>query len=78
MSALHKALRQAPDVTFLGELRDLDTVAVALHAAETGHLVLSTLMPMPRSRQTLAAAFHVVARQGPAERLRDQVAPSPG
>jgi twitching motility protein PilU len=41
--ALHKALRQAPDVIFLGEARDRDTVAVALHAAETGHLVLSTL-----------------------------------
>ncbi len=41
--ALHKALRQAPDVIFLGELRDRETVAVALHAAETGHLVLSTL-----------------------------------
>jgi twitching motility protein PilU len=41
--ALHKALRQAPDVIFLGELRDHETIAVALHAAETGHLVLSTL-----------------------------------
>jgi len=41
--ALHKALRQAPDVIFLGELRDRDTVAVALHSAETGHLVISTL-----------------------------------
>jgi twitching motility protein PilU len=41
--ALHKALRQAPDVIFLGELRDRETVAVALHSAETGHLVLSTL-----------------------------------
>jgi twitching motility protein PilU len=41
--ALQKALRQAPDVILVGELRDRDTVAVALHAAETGHLVLSTL-----------------------------------
>ena len=37
------ALRQAPDVIFVGELRDLETVSVALHSAETGHLVLSTL-----------------------------------
>lgn len=41
--ALQKALRQAPDVILVGELRDHDTVATALHAAETGHLVLSTL-----------------------------------
>jgi twitching motility protein PilU len=40
---LENALRQAPDVIFVGELRDRDTVAVALHSAETGHLVLSTL-----------------------------------
>jgi pilus retraction protein PilT len=41
--ALKEALRQAPDVIFVGELRDSETVATALHAAETGHLVLSTL-----------------------------------
>jgi twitching motility protein PilU len=40
---LKNALRQAPDVIFVGELRDPETVAVALHSAETGHLVLSTL-----------------------------------
>jgi twitching motility protein PilU len=40
---LRNALRQAPDVIFVGELRDAETVAVALHSAETGHLVLSTL-----------------------------------
>ena len=43
MVALQKALRQAPDVIFVGELRDRETVAIALHSAETGHLVLSTL-----------------------------------
>jgi len=40
---LQNALRQAPDVIFVGELRDTGTVAVALHSAETGHLVFSTL-----------------------------------
>ena len=40
---LKNALRQAPDVIFVGELRDPETAAVALHSAETGHLVLSTL-----------------------------------
>ena len=40
---LRNALRQAPDVIFVGELRDPETVSVALHSAETGHLVVSTL-----------------------------------
>lgn len=42
-SALKYVLRQAPDVILLGEMRDLETVQAALQAAETGHLVLSTL-----------------------------------
>ncbi len=41
--ALRAALRQDPDVILVGEIRDLDTVSIALTAAETGHLVLSTL-----------------------------------
>jgi twitching motility protein PilT len=41
--ALKHALRQDPDVVLVGEMRDLDTVALALTAAETGHLVLATL-----------------------------------
>jgi len=42
-AALRAALRQDPDVILVGEMRDLDTVATALTAAETGHLILSTL-----------------------------------
>lgn len=42
-TALVEALRQDPDVILVGEMRDLDTVRTALRAAETGHLVLSTL-----------------------------------
>ena len=42
-NALRAALRQDPDVIFVGELRDKETVEIALNAAETGHLVLSTL-----------------------------------
>ncbi len=42
-SALRGALRQDPDIILLGELRDLDTIRLALTAAETGHLVLATL-----------------------------------
>lgn len=41
--ALHACLRQDPDVILIGELRDLETIQTALSAAETGHLVLSTL-----------------------------------
>lgn len=41
--ALRAALREDPDVIMLGEMRDLDTISAALTAAETGHLVLSTL-----------------------------------
>ncbi len=42
-AALRAALRQDPDVILIGELRDLETVEIAMHAAETGHLVLGTL-----------------------------------
>jgi twitching motility protein PilT len=42
-AALRAALRQDPDVLLVGEMRDLETIAIALTAAETGHLVLSTL-----------------------------------
>ncbi|MBN2558748.1 MAG: type IV pilus twitching motility protein PilT [Clostridia bacterium] len=40
---LRSALRQDPDIIFVGEMRDLESIAIALTAAETGHLVLSTL-----------------------------------
>ena len=42
-NALRAALREDPDVVLVGEMRDLETIATALTAAETGHLVLSTL-----------------------------------
>ncbi len=43
LAALRAALRQDPDVILIGEMRDTETVRAALQAAETGHLVLSTL-----------------------------------
>ena len=43
MSGLRAALRQAPDVILLGEMRDFETIRTAMTAAETGHLVISTL-----------------------------------
>lgn len=42
-SALRVALREDPDVILVGEMRDLETISMALRAAETGHLVFSTL-----------------------------------
>ncbi len=43
MQALRRALRQDPDVILIGELRDAETAQTALQAAESGHLVLSTM-----------------------------------
>lgn len=43
LTALRASLRQSPDVILLGEMRDFETISVAMTAAETGHLVLSTL-----------------------------------
>lgn len=42
-TALRAALREDPDVILVGEMRDLETISIAVSAAETGHLVLSTL-----------------------------------
>ncbi|MFX7845490.1 ATPase, T2SS/T4P/T4SS family, partial [Acinetobacter baumannii] len=42
-SALRSALREDPDVILVGEMRDYETISAAVAAAETGHLVLSTL-----------------------------------
>ena len=42
-AALRASLRQDPDTILVGEMRDLETIGTALHAAETGHLVFSTL-----------------------------------
>ncbi len=42
-TALRAALREDPDVILVGEMRDMETIETAMHAAETGHLVLSTL-----------------------------------
>lgn len=43
VTALRAPLRQSPDVILLGEMRDYETIGVAMTAAETGHLILSTL-----------------------------------
>jgi len=51
-SALKFVLRQDPDVILIGEMRDLETIATAITAAETGHLVISTLHT-PDAAQTI-------------------------
>jgi twitching motility protein PilT len=49
-TALRAALRQAPKVILIGEMRDLETAEIALEAAETGHLVFSTLHTIDASK----------------------------
>lgn len=49
-NALRAVLRQDPDVILIGEMRDLDSISIALTAAETGHLVLSTLHTVGASK----------------------------
>ncbi|MHB0937340.1 MAG: type IV pilus twitching motility protein PilT [Armatimonadota bacterium] len=57
-SALRHALRQDPDVIVIGEMRDLETISIALTAAETGHLVLATLHT-PDAVQTIERIIDV-------------------
>jgi len=49
-AALRAALRQAPKVILVGEMRDVETIEIAFEAAETGHLVLSTLHTIDASK----------------------------
>ena len=57
--ALKSALRQDPDVILVGEMRDLETIETAITAAETGHLVLSTLHTLDAAEtiNRIVAAF---------------------
>ncbi len=58
-SALRSAMREDPDVIMVGEMRDLETIQLALTAAETGHLVLATLHAnsAPESVDRIISAF---------------------
>jgi hypothetical protein len=76
-TALRSALRQAPDVIVIGEMRDPETMRMALTAGETGHLVFSTLhtddctrcglVPAGTSGDDSAGAFHIAGRGHDAE-----------
>ncbi len=64
-SALHNALREAPDVIMIGEIRDADTMQHALHYAETGHLCVATLhaTSTPHALERIARFFSEDARR---------------
>lgn len=66
-AALKAALRQNPDVILVGEMRDLETIETAILAAETGHLVMSTLHTLD-APETITRAISVFP-----EHQRDQV-----
>jgi twitching motility protein PilT len=62
-SALRAALREDPDIVLVGEMRDLETIAIAIETAETGHLVFGTL-----HTTTAASTVDRIVDQFPAER----------
>ncbi len=71
-TALRACLRQDPDVVLVGEMRDLETISTALTAAETGHLILSTL-----HTSDVSQAVHRIIDVFPAEQqgqVRQQLA----
>ena len=72
--ALRAALRQAPKVILVGEMRDKETIEIALEAAETGHLVLSTLHTIDASKtvERIIGAFQM----GEQHTIRNRLAKS--
>lgn len=73
-NALRSALREDPDVILIGELRDLETISLALTAAETGHLVFATLHT--RSASDTVARIIDVFPPAQQEQVRSMVAES--
>jgi twitching motility protein PilT len=71
-SALRAALRQAPKVILVGEMRDKETIEIALEAAETGHLVLSTLHTIDASKSVERVIG--VFPQGEQDMMRNRLA----
>ena len=69
--ALRGALRQAPKVILVGEMRDRETIEIALEASETGHLVLSTLHTTDAAKtvERIIGAFPMEDQQGIRNRL---------
>ena len=71
-NALKHVLRQDPDIILVGEMRDLETISVALTAAETGHLVLATLHT--QSAQDTISRVIDVFPAGQQQQIRTQLA----
>jgi twitching motility protein PilT len=71
-AALRSALRQAPKVILVGEMRDRETIEIALTAAETGHLVFSTLHTIDASKtvERIVGSFE----QGDQQAIRSRLA----
>jgi twitching motility protein PilT len=69
--ALRAALRQAPKVILVGEMRDRETIEIALEASETGHLVMSTLHTIDASKtvERIVGVFPMADQQGIRSRL---------
>ena len=69
--ALRAALRQAPKVILVGEMRDKETIEIAMEAAETGHLVLSTLHTIDASKtvERIVGVFPMAEQQALRNRL---------
>ncbi|HVO56061.1 MAG TPA: PilT/PilU family type 4a pilus ATPase [Dongiaceae bacterium] len=69
--ALRAALRQAPKVILVGEMRDRETIEIALEASETGHLVLSTLHTIDAAKtvERIVGVFPLADQQGIRTRL---------
>lgn len=69
--ALRSALRQAPKVILVGEMRDLETIEIVLEAAETGHLVLSSLntVDAPKTVERIVNSFSPQEQQSVRERF---------
>src|SRR5712672_269726 len=69
--ALRSALRQAPKVILVGEMRDRETIEIVLEAAETGHLVLSSLNTMDASKtvERIVSSFSAAEQRSVRERF---------
>ena len=69
--AMRAALRQAPNVIAVGELKDREAIELALEAAETGHLILSTLTTMtgPKAVERILSTFSIAEQENAKDRL---------
>jgi twitching motility protein PilT len=69
--ALRSAMRQAPKVILVGEMRDRETIEIVLEAAETGHLVFSSLntMDAPKTVERIVSSFSPAEQQSVRERF---------